>query len=72
MKAFYSDTFVLPLPDDHRFPMSKYRLLREALLRDSVLAIDDLRVPDGIEWAELAFVHDSAYLDAVANGSSVN
>jgi hypothetical protein len=26
MKAFYSDTFVLPLPEHHRFPMAKYRL----------------------------------------------
>jgi acetoin utilization deacetylase AcuC-like enzyme len=28
VKAFYSDTFVLPLPKHHRFPMSKYRLPR--------------------------------------------
>jgi len=29
MLAFYSDQYVLPLPEGHRFPMSKYRLLRE-------------------------------------------
>ncbi len=29
MKAFYSDHFVLPLPAGHRFPMQKYRKLRE-------------------------------------------
>jgi hypothetical protein len=29
MKAFYSDQFVLPLPPGHRFPMAKYRLLRD-------------------------------------------
>ena len=37
MKAYYSDRFVLPLPAGHRFPMQKYRLLRErveAELRD--------------------------------------
>ncbi|HYF57501.1 MAG TPA: histone deacetylase [Burkholderiaceae bacterium] len=31
MKAFYSDRFVLPLPDGHRFPMTKYRRLRERI-----------------------------------------
>ena len=29
MKVFYSDHFVLPLPEGHRFPMTKYSLLRE-------------------------------------------
>ena len=31
MKVFYTDHFVLPLPDGHRFPMQKYSLLREAV-----------------------------------------
>ena len=31
MRAFYSDQFVLPLPQGHRFPMAKYKLLRERL-----------------------------------------
>ena len=29
MRAYTSDHFVLPLPDGHRFPMPKYRLLRD-------------------------------------------
>ena len=33
MRCFYSDTFVLPLPEGHRFPMAKYSGLRERLLR---------------------------------------
>jgi len=31
MQAFYADQFVLPLPPGHRFPMPKYRMLRERL-----------------------------------------
>jgi hypothetical protein len=31
MKAFYSDTFVLSLPDGHRFPRLKYQRLRGSL-----------------------------------------
>ncbi|OLD19624.1 MAG: histone deacetylase [Acidobacteria bacterium 13_1_40CM_3_65_5] len=69
MKAFYSDTFVLPLPEHHRFPMTKYRLVRERLLDEGILSPADLRVPDAIDWNDLRLVHDAAYVDAVANGT---
>jgi acetoin utilization deacetylase AcuC-like enzyme len=69
LKAFYSDTFVLPLPEHHRFPMAKYRLVRERLLDERVLSPDDLYVPDAIGWDELRLVHDAAYVDAVATGT---
>jgi acetoin utilization deacetylase AcuC-like enzyme len=69
MKAFYSDTFVLPLPEHHRFPMAKYRLLRERLVAEHVLAADDLQIPDPISWEDLRLVHDAGYVDAVEAGS---
>jgi hypothetical protein len=28
LKIFYTDHYVLPLPEGHRFPMAKYSLLR--------------------------------------------
>jgi acetoin utilization deacetylase AcuC-like enzyme len=69
MKAFYSDTFVLPLPDHHRFPMAKYRLLRERIVDEGIIAADDLHLPDPIGWDDLRLVHDAAYIDAVATGT---
>mgnify|MGYP006169532911 CR=1 FL=1 len=33
MHAYYADHFVLPLPEGHRFPMAKYRLLRDRITR---------------------------------------
>ena len=69
MKAFYSDTFVLPLPEQHRFPMAKYRLLRERLVGDGILSAGDLRVPDPIAWDDLRLVHDAGYVEAVASGT---
>jgi acetoin utilization deacetylase AcuC-like enzyme len=69
MIAFYSDTFVLPLPATHRFPMSKYRRLRERLLAEAVLAPDQLRVPDPIGWDDLRLAHDRAYVEAVKAGT---
>ena len=69
MKAFYSDTFVLPLPPDHRFPMLKYRRLRERLLAEGVVSPAELFIPDAIDWDALTLVHDPGYIDAVRNGT---
>jgi acetoin utilization deacetylase AcuC-like enzyme len=69
VQAFYSDTFVLPLPETHRFPMAKYRLLRERLIDEHVLALDDLHVPEPAAWSDLRLAHEAAYVDAVANGT---
>src|SRR5256885_3970231 len=69
MRAFYSDTFVLPLPEHHRFPMAKYRLLRERLVSEHVLSENDLTIPDPISATDLRLVHDAAYVDAVETGT---
>jgi acetoin utilization deacetylase AcuC-like enzyme len=69
MKAFYSDTFVLPLPDHHRFPMAKYRLLRERLIAEGVIAPHDLHVPEAIGLTDLKLAHDAAYVEAVSAGT---
>jgi acetoin utilization deacetylase AcuC-like enzyme len=69
VKAFYSDTFVLPLPEHHRFPMAKYRLLRERIVADGIVDPGDLHVPDPIAWDDLRLVHEAAYVDAIATGT---
>ena len=69
MKAFYSDTFVLPLPERHRFPMAKYRLLRERILSEGIVRAEDLSLADAISWDALRLVHDPAYVDQVATGA---
>jgi acetoin utilization deacetylase AcuC-like enzyme len=66
MQAFYSDHFVLPLPEGHRFPMGKYRLLRERLESVSGLVMHEApAATDG----ELALAHQPAYVSAVVEGS---
>lgn len=66
MRAFYSDQFVLALPPGHRFPMSKYRLLRERL--DDMADLELLQAPEASD-GELALAHTPAYLGAVIDGS---
>ncbi len=66
MKAFYCDHFVLPLPEGHRFPMEKYRLLRESLADLPGLR---LQVPAAANDEALLRVHGSSYLADVTRGS---
>jgi acetoin utilization deacetylase AcuC-like enzyme len=66
MLAYHSDTFVLPLPPGHRFPMPKYRLLREAVQR----TLPEVRVQEAppASDGELALAHTPDWIDAVAQG----
>lgn len=68
VQLFYTDVFVLPLPDGHRFPMAKYALLREALLASGDFAPEDFQLPPAATDAELLRAHDADYLRAVASG----
>lgn len=67
MRAYYSDHFVLPLPEGHRFPMVKYQMLRDRVATElpSVQMRPAPRASDG----ELALAHHPAYIRAIADGS---
>lgn len=69
MKAFYTDQFVLPLPDGHSFPMAKYRALRERLVEEAVVDPRDLLEPEPASFGQLALVHDPGYVNAVFAGT---
>ncbi len=69
MRVHYTDQFEVPLPPGHRFPMSKYRLLRERLLADGVVGADDLVVPPAATDAELTRVHHPSYVARVRQGT---
>ena len=66
MLAFHSDLFVLPLPANHRFPMEKYRLLREAV--HAHLPVVRLREAPLTSEGELALAHTPNYVNDVFEG----
>jgi acetoin utilization deacetylase AcuC-like enzyme len=66
VQAFYSDQFVLPLPEGHRFPMAKYRLLRERAQAE-LPGIDWLEAPAASDGA-LHLAHTADYVAAVVEG----
>jgi acetoin utilization deacetylase AcuC-like enzyme len=68
VRAFHSDQFVLPLPPGHPFPMTKYRLLREA----AETTLPGVRVTEAVPATdgELALAHDPDWIHAVCSGST--
>ncbi len=68
VRAFHSDQFVLPLPAGHSFPMSKYRLLREATER-SLPGVRVTEAPPASD-GELALAHEPAWIHAVSSGTT--
>ncbi len=68
MKAFYSDQFVLPLPEGHRFPMVKYSMLRERVAASDICGPGELRVPRAATDEEILRAHEEDYLARVVAG----
>jgi acetoin utilization deacetylase AcuC-like enzyme len=69
MKIYYSDHFVLPLPEGHRFPMSKYEQLRRRVAHWLPHGQGlELLVPEAASDAELLRVHTAEYLKKVILG----
>lgn len=64
-RVFYTDHYPLPLPEGHRFPIQKYRLIREALDWDGLFefAPAPLAKPEVITLA-----HDAEYVERFIRG----
>lgn len=66
MKAFYTDHFVLPLPQGHRFPMEKYSRLRD--LVGSQADIELVEAPSATD-TQILYAHDPSYVIKVIEGT---
>ena len=65
MKVFSSERFSIPLPSNHKFPMEKYKMLRELVGRDGRFELVEA-CPIDIEI--LKSVHDRDYVMKVIKG----
>ena len=65
MRAFAHDVYTYPLPPGHRFPLAKYRLVRERAERVAGIDVADARAAAD---DELLLAHESAYLGRVGRG----
>lgn len=69
MKLFYCDHFTIPLPDGHHFPMAKYALLRDRIVKAGLGGDGHLQIPAAATDKKLLTVHEAAYLERVIKGT---
>ncbi len=69
MKVFYSDVFELPLPPGHRFPLRKYRQLRERISASTSMRGIELIEAPAATLEELSLAHSREYLTRIASGA---
>ena len=65
MRAFAHDVYTYPLPEGHRFPLAKYRLVREAA--EGLEGID-VQESEAAEWDDLRRTHSADWVDRVRDG----
>ena len=65
-RLFYCDHYEIPLPDGHKFPMSKYRLTRDLLALDGRFQFECAPLADR---AVIELVHDPLYVDQFLTGT---
>ncbi len=70
MEVFYSDQYTIPLPVGHRFPMTKYRLLRDFLLSENILLAGELHSSPLASPELLHLAHTRDYVDAMRTGTA--
>ncbi len=65
----YHPDYVAPLPEGHRFPMPKFKLLHDQLLAQQIVQPEQVHQPEvpPREWLEL--VHTPEYVQAYCQGS---
>ncbi|MDQ6665991.1 MAG: histone deacetylase [Acidobacteriota bacterium] len=66
MTLYYTDHYTLPLPPGHKFPIAKYRLLREALSADKAFRFEPAPMAGK---AVISLVHDPVYVDGFLTGT---
>ncbi len=69
MKVFYTDKYTVELPVGHRFPMEKYRLVRESLLEKGVLNQNELYEPEIVSPEVVTLAHTRKYVESICNGT---
>jgi acetoin utilization deacetylase AcuC-like enzyme len=68
MKIFRTDEFALPLPEGHRFPVTKYALLRRRVEEAGIASPAELIAAPAADDEEITRAHTAEYVRGVQNG----
>ena len=67
--VYYSDHYTLELPSEHRFPMAKYRMLRNYLVEKEIILESQLKESPIIDEETLILAHDPQYVRSMRDGT---
>lgn len=65
----YHKDYVTELPQSHRFPMKKFSMLYDLLLKDNVIKTDQIHAPQIIPDEIVNSIHDKSFVDSYKNGT---
>ena len=69
LHAWTSARYVVPLPAGHRFPIEKYRLLRDRVSSEGLVPPGCLHEPERVTREALLRVHEEEYVDRLTSGA---
>jgi acetoin utilization deacetylase AcuC-like enzyme len=69
LHVWSSAKYTFPLPEGHRFPISKYTLLREQVIAEGIVPAECVHDPARISRQDLRLVHTDDYVDRFTNGA---
>jgi acetoin utilization deacetylase AcuC-like enzyme len=67
LKIAWTESYILPLPPTHRFPMSKYEILPQQLLHEGTIRSDNIFHPAPLEERWILATHDPRYWNSLSN-----
>jgi acetoin utilization deacetylase AcuC-like enzyme len=68
LQIFFTDRYVIPLPDQHTFPISKYARLRDRILASRTAAAESFHIPAAAAREDILRAHDPLYLRRFEQG----
>jgi acetoin utilization deacetylase AcuC-like enzyme len=69
MHVWTHDRWRFPLPEAHKFPISKYALLRQRVVELGLCAPDEVHEAEPVSWEALGRVHEAALLERIRTGT---
>src|SRR5262245_37772992 len=68
LHVWSSAKYTFPLPPGHRFPISKYALLRQRVLAEGIVPAERMHDPARASRDDLLLVHTADYVDRFTHG----
>ncbi len=69
MRVSYAPGYYAPIPDEHIFPMKKFKGLYRYLLEQDIIASADVITPSMVDMANLQMVHTRDYASGIMDGN---